>query len=78
MPSDTAKVAARAILEDRHGADYYKDPKILSSFLEGKLGLRREDADKTAKAILEDRRGADYYKDPNILAEFLDREFGST
>jgi hypothetical protein len=77
MPSDTATDAARAILEDRRGADYYKDPEILAKFLEGKLGVRREDAAKTAKAILDDRSGADYYKDPKILAELLDGELRS-
>lgn len=71
MPNDTAIDAAHAILEDRRGADYYKDPEILASFLEGKLGVTREDADKTAKAILADRSGSDYYKDPKILAQFL-------
>ena len=71
MPGQTAENVALAILDDRRGADYYQDPKILAQFIGGTLGMSEERAESTAKAILDDRRGADYYKDPKILAEFL-------
>lgn len=77
MPSDTATDVAQAILEDRRGADYYKEADILAGFLEGKFGVSREDATRAARAISDDRSGADYYQDAKILAEFLDGQLGS-
>jgi hypothetical protein len=73
MPNDKAREAAKHILEDRHEADYYQDTQLLSGYLEGTLGLTKEDAEKIAKAIQEDRTGANYYEDAEILSDFLRR-----
>jgi hypothetical protein len=51
MSKENAKNAAQHILDDRHGADYYRDIKILSAYLEGALGITKDKAEQTAKAI---------------------------
>ena len=73
MATEQAKKVAKHIIEDRHGADYYQDTKILAQYLEGALDMTPEEAERTAKAIQEDRGGANYYENPEILADFLQR-----
>jgi hypothetical protein len=73
MQREKAKEVAQDILEDRRGADYYQDIKILSSYLESQLGISKEKAEQTAKAIQEDRIGANFYENVDILADFLEK-----
>ena len=73
--TEQAIKAAKSIREDRHGADYYQDPEILTDFLVGQFGGSREQGKKVADAILSDRRGADYYADEELLAQFLSGQF---
>lgn len=77
MASEIATKVAEAILEDRRGADYYKNTEILADFLKGQFGSTSETATEAAKEILQDRQGADYYKDSEILASFLEGRLGS-
>lgn len=72
MGKEKAKKAAQNIMDDRHGADYYQDIKILSEYLKGTLGIIKDKAERAAKAIQEDRNGANYYENVEILAEFLE------
>lgn len=78
MSSELANQVADAINEDRLGANYYEDVKILSAYLKGQFGATPEAALDAADAILRDRAGADYYADPDILASFLDGQFAVT
>ena len=71
MTTSKAKAAAQHILDDRHGADYYQDTQLLADYLDGTLGITKEEAMRIAKAIQDDRSGANYYEDVSILAEFL-------
>ena len=71
MTKEHAKKAALHILDDRNGADFYKDVKILSSYLEGTLGMTKDKADQIANDIQEDRKGSNYYKNAEILAGIL-------
>lgn len=71
MSNNEAKRAAENIVNDRQGADYYKDLKILAEYLEGALGMAKDKAAKSAKAIHEDRNGANYYEDVDVLSDFL-------
>jgi len=66
------ETVAQQILDDRRGADYYRDVTILSVFLEGSLGLAKEKAERIASAIQGDRQGADFYADVEILSHFLE------
>jgi hypothetical protein len=70
---------AEAILVDfRGGYGYYKDPKVLSSFLGGKFVSTENERDSVAQSIVNDYNGAGYYKDPMILADFLKGRFGES
>ena len=71
MPNDKALEAAKNILDDRNGADYYQDTNILADYLKSALELSPEAANLKAEAIQADRNGADYYADEKILADFL-------
>jgi hypothetical protein len=76
MGTERARQAADTILDDLHGAGYYKDANILADFLRGRFALdQRGNAIEAAETILEDLRGAGYYRDPKILAEFLEGRF---
>ena len=71
MATEKAKNAAKHIIEDRHGADYYQDTKVLAKYLQNALNISVEKAEGKAVAIMQDRKGANYYEDPKILADFL-------
>ncbi|MFH0730303.1 MAG: cupin domain-containing protein [Pseudomonadota bacterium] len=71
MIKEEAQKAAQDILDDRHGADYYRDMKILSEYLEGALGISKDKAEQTAKVIQEDRKGSNYYEQVETLSGFL-------
>ena len=73
MATEQAKKAAKHIIEDRHGADYYKDPTVLVPYLKNALSITTEEAERIAKAIQDDRNGANYYEDVDVLADFLKR-----
>ncbi len=77
MANELATRVAKAILEDRRGADYYQMTEVLADFLKGQFGSTSETATEAAKEILQDRQGADYYKDSEILASFLEGRLGS-
>ena len=71
MANKQATIAAKHILEDRAGADYYEDTEILTDYLEGALGISKAMATQTAEEINTDRKGANYYADVEILTDFL-------
>jgi hypothetical protein len=71
MEFEKVKIAAKDILDDRLGADFYKDSNLLASYLEYKLCIKKEKADHIAKIIQEDRTGANYYREFKILESFL-------
>jgi hypothetical protein len=71
MINDNALAAAKHILSDRNGANYYKDIDILASYIKGALDVTEDVALQTATDINDDRSGADYYADPTVLATFL-------
>lgn len=73
----TAKTAAENILNDRKGANYYHDLKILSDYLKGALGISKEKANHIAKMIHKDREGADYYRNFEILSNVLENVIDS-
>lgn len=66
---------AQNILSDRYAADYYKDEKLLTRYLEASFDVPYGHAQNTAKAILEDRRGANYYQDAKSMSSFLQEQF---
>jgi len=76
MASAFCTKVAEAILADRRGADYYRDPEILSGYLKGQFKTTTEAARQAAEGILQDRQGADYYQDPEILSGFLEGRLG--
>lgn len=77
MVNTLAQKVAQAISDDRRGADYYKDPKVLADFLRGQFNSTQEAAEDTAKSIESDRNGADYYENPERLADFLGGRFAT-
>lgn len=77
MANTLSQTVAQAISDDRRGADYYKDSKVLADFLHGQFGSTHEAAEEAAKSIASDRNGADYYKNPEILADFLGGRFAA-
>ncbi len=76
MSNELAVSVAKSILEDRRGAGYYTDVKILADFLKGHCDAPIAEVEEAAQAILKDRQGADYYKNPEILAGYLQRQLG--
>ena len=72
MINQNAKELANNILNDRQGADYYKNPDVLASYLESSLNISVEASQRLAKDICADRNGADYYKDVEILSKYLE------
>ena len=71
MATEKTKRAAKHIIEDRHGADYYKNTKELANYLKNTLSLITEKAEEKAEVIQRDRKGANYYEDVEILSNFL-------
>lgn len=72
MATEKATNAAKHIIEDRHGSDYYKDTNLLAKYLQNALNISVEKAEVKSKAIQQDRKGANYYEDPKILADYLE------
>jgi hypothetical protein len=75
MQPDQAKKTAEAIVDDLRGAAYYRDPKVLASFLQIQFGGSAARASEVADAVVDDLRGAAYYRDAEVLAEFLGGKF---
>ncbi len=73
MTTEQVKKAAKHIIEDRHGADYYKDIAVLAPYLKNALSLSQGKAEEKAKAIQDDRNGSNYYEDVDVLTNFLQR-----
>ncbi len=71
MENDNTLNVAKNILEDRSGADYYADNKVLADYLAGALGISEERAAELAEGINSDRKGANYYQDVKILAQYI-------
>ena len=72
MTNPIAVEVANHIKEDRQGANYYYDPKVLADYLKNSLNITEQSANEAAQHIREDRDGADYYKDVKILAQYLE------
>jgi mannose-6-phosphate isomerase-like protein (cupin superfamily) len=70
---DEVLAAAKQILQDRAGADFYENKEILAQYLEGVLHIEHGEAAEIARQIDEDRRGANFYGDGDIslLAQVL-------
>ncbi len=71
MENENAMKVAKSVLEDRSGADYYADSKVLADYLAGALSITEEKAAELADVINSDRKGANYYQDVKILAQYL-------
>ncbi len=72
MATEQARKAAKHIIEDQKGADYYQDTKLLANYLKETLGMTLEEAERKAESIQRDRKGANYYEDVKILAGFIE------
>ena len=71
METEQAIKAAKHLIQDRKGANYYQDTKILANYLKGALNIKIEKAKEMAEAIQKDRNGANYYEDVEVLAKYL-------
>ena len=76
MTTENFVKAAKHIVEDRNGSDYYQDALLLAHYLEKTLEMPFEEALKKAKIIHDDRNGANYYQNIDILTNFLRQDGG--